>query len=84
VVIRWSKEALTKSENAYAKLSKEKYKIIKVPRIVIGNPKENRFSCGADRVIMPIETLMSNTMIITGSIIIEAFKNIEPEASIPP
>ena len=62
----------------------EKYKIIKVPSIVIGKPNENKLSCGAERVIIPIATLMSNTTSTTGNIITEAFKNIEPEAAIPP
>ena len=62
----------------------ERYKIINVPSIVIGNPKENKFSCGADRVIIPIATLISSTTSTTGNIIIAAFKNIEPEAAIPP
>ena len=68
----------------FNKISSIKYKTIKVPKIVRGNPKENRFSWGADRVMMPIETLISNTIIITGSMIIDAFKNIEPDASMPP
>ena len=62
----------------------ERYKTIKVPSIVIGKPKENKFSCGADRVIIPIATLIRSTTSTTGNIIIEAFKNIEPEAAIPP
>ena len=62
----------------------EKYKITKVPSIVIGKPKENKLSCGADRVIIPIATFISSTTSTTGNIIIEAFKNIEPEAAIPP
>ena len=62
----------------------ERYKTIKVPSIVIGKPKENKFSCGADLVIIPIATLISNTTSTTGNIIMEAFKNIEPEAAIPP
>ena len=62
----------------------ERYKTIKVPSIVIGNPKENKFNCGADRVIIPIETFISSTTSTTGNIIIEAFKNIDPEAAIPP
>ena len=62
----------------------ERYKIINVPSIVIGKPKENKFSCGADRVIIPIATLISSTTSTTGNMIIEAFKNIEPEAAIPP
>ena len=52
--------------------------------MVIGNPKENKFSCGAERVIMPIATLIRSTTITTGNIITDAFKNIEPEAAIPP
>ena len=62
----------------------ERYKIINVPSIVIGKPKENKFSCGADRVIIPIATLISSTTNTTGNIIIAAFKNIDPEAAIPP
>ena len=62
----------------------ERYKITKVPSIVIGKPKENKLSCGADRVIIPIATFISNTTSTTGNIIIEAFKNIDPEAAIPP
>ena len=62
----------------------EKYKTIKVPSIVIGKPNENKFNCGADRVIIPIATLVSNTTRTTGIIIIDAFKNMEPEAAIPP
>ena len=62
----------------------ERYKITKVPSIVIGKPKENKLSCGADRVIIPIATFISSTTSTTGNIIIEAFKNIEPEAAIPP
>ena len=52
--------------------------------MVIGKPKENKLSCGAERVIIPIATLMSSTTSTTGSIITEAFKNIEPDAAIPP
>ena len=62
----------------------KRYKTTNVPSIVIGKPKENKFSCGADRVIIPIATLISSTTSTTGNIIIEAFKNIEPEAAIPP
>ena len=61
----------------------ERYKTTNVPSIVIGKPKENKFDCGADRVIIPIATLISSTTSTTGNIIIEAFKNIEPEAAIP-
>ena len=73
-----------RSEKANPRLLMERYKTIKVPSIVIGKPKENKLSCGADRVIIPIETLISSTTSTIGSIIIEAFKNIEPEAAIPP
>ena len=62
----------------------ERYKITKVPSMVIGKPKENKLSCGADRVIIPIATFISKTTSTTGNIIIEAFKNIDPEAAIPP
>ena len=62
----------------------EKYKTIKVPSIVIGKPKENKLSCGADRVIIPIATFINNTTNTTGNMIIDAFRNMEPEAAIPP
>ena len=62
----------------------EKYKTIKVPSMVIGKPKENKFSCGAERVIIPIATLIKSTTSTNGNIITEAFRNIEPEAAIPP
>ena len=61
----------------------ERYKTTNVPSIVMGKPNENKFSCGADRVIIPIATLISSTTSTTGIIIIDAFKNIEPEAAIP-
>ena len=38
----------------------ERYKTTNVPSIVIGKPKENKFSCGADRVIIPIATTISS------------------------
>ena len=52
--------------------------------MVIGKPKENKLSCGAERVIIPIATLINSTTSTTGNIITEAFKNIEPDAAIPP
>ena len=52
--------------------------------MVIGKPKENKLSWGADRVIIPIATLINNTTNTTGNIIIDAFRNIDPEAAIPP
>ena len=52
--------------------------------MVIGKPKENKFSCGAERVIIPIATLINSTTSTNGNIITEAFRNIEPEAAIPP
>ena len=66
------------------KLLIEKYKTIKVPSMVIGKPNENRFSCGADLVIIPIATFINNTTNTTGNIIIDAFTNMEPEAAMPP
>ena len=52
--------------------------------MVIGKLKENRLSCGADRVIIPIATFINSTTNTTGNIIIDALRNIEPEAAIPP
>ena len=57
---------------------------MKVPSMVIGKPKENKFSCGAERVIIPIATFISSTTNTTGNIIIDALRNMEPEAAIPP
>ena len=57
---------------------------MKVPKIEIGKPKEKRFSWGADLVIIPIDTFISNTTSTSGNIIIDAMRNIEPEAAIPP
>ena len=57
---------------------------MKVPSIVIGKPKENKLSCGADRVIIPIATFIKSTTNTTGNMIIDALRNMEPEAAIPP
>ena len=57
---------------------------MKVPSIVIGKPKENKLSCGADRVIIPIDTFIKSTTNTTGNMIIDALRNMEPEAAIPP
>ena len=51
---------------------------------MIGKPKENKLSCGADLVIIPIATFINNTTNTTGNMIIDALRNIEPEAAIPP
>ena len=51
---------------------------------MIGKPKENKLSCGADRVIIPIATFIKSTTNTTGNMIIDALRNMEPEAAIPP
>ena len=61
----------------------EKYKKIKVPSKVIGNPNEKRFKVGADLVITPMDKLTISKRTETGSIIIVAAKNIDPAAPIP-
>ena len=72
-----------KSEKARAIVPVEKYRIIKALNMVTGKTKEKRFSCGAERVIMPAETLIMSIIPTTGSIIKEAAINIEPAAFIP-
>jgi len=42
-------------------------------KIVIGKPNENRFSCGADRVIMPTARLIKNNTPTIGNIMSAAF-----------
>ena len=48
----------------------------------IGKPNENKFSCGAERVIMPIDAFTINNTNATGIMIMLAAKNIAPAASI--
>ena len=72
-----------KSENARAIVPVEKYKMIKNPKIVTGKTKENKLSCGADRVIIPAEIFIIKIMPTTGSMISEAAINIDPAALIP-
>ena len=75
--------ASTRSDIANPIDDAEKYKKIKVPSKVIGKPKENRFSVGADLVITPIETFTISKRTETGNIIIVAARNIDPAAPIP-
>ena len=75
--------ASTRSDIANPIEDAEKYKKIKVPSKVIGNPKEKRFKVGADLVIIPIETFTISKRTETGSMIIVAAKNIDPAAPIP-
>ena len=51
-----------------------------IPISVIGKPIENKFKDGAERVIIPMLTLVNNKIIANGNIIIEAAKNIVPAA----
>ena len=75
--------ASTRSDIANPIDDAEKYKKIKVPSRVIGNPKEKRFRVGADLVITPIETFTISNRTETGNMIIVAAKNIDPAAVIP-
>tara|TARA_B100000674_G_scaffold224612_1_gene184526 strand:- start:7 stop:342 length:336 start_codon:yes stop_codon:yes gene_type:complete len=75
--------ASTRSDIANPIDDAEKYKKIKVPSKVIGNPKEKRFRVGADLVITPIETFTISKRTETGNMIIVAAKNIDPAAPIP-
>ena len=75
--------ASTRSDMANPIEDAEKYKKIKVPSKVIGNPKEKRFRVGADLVITPIETFTISKRTETGNIIMVAAKNIDPAAPIP-
>jgi hypothetical protein len=56
---------------------------MKTVSIVTGNAKENRFSCGADRVIIPLITFTNNKIIAIGNIIIAADRNMALAAEIP-
>jgi len=50
-----------------------------VHKIVIGNPKENKFNCGAERVIMPTTRLISSRYPTIGIIMRTAVSNIFSE-----
>ena len=75
-----SKLAFVKSLIEFASDVVEKYKTKNIPISVIGKPIENKFKDGAERVIIPMLTLVNNKIIANGSIIIEAAKNIVPAA----
>ena len=51
--------------------------------IVIGKAKEKRLSVGAERVITPIETLISKRTTAKGNIITAPILNIEPAEFMP-
>ena len=72
-----------KSEKARAIVPVEKYKITNALNMVTGKTKEKRFNCGAERVMMPAETLIMSIIPTTGSIIKEAAINIDPAAFMP-
>ena len=55
--------------------STEKYKAKNVARIVSGNPKENKFNCGADFVMKPMPKLIKNKMLTMGSTMVTAEVN---------
>ena len=61
----------------------QRYNKKKADIIVIGNPKENKLSDGADLVTTPITTLSNVIPTTTGSIISAPNLNIRPPASIP-
>ena len=52
--------------------------------MLIGKPNENRFNCGADRVITPMTRLIASKKAVIGSMIMVAARNIDPAAAIPP
>tara|TARA_Y200000002_G_scaffold244190_1_gene202022 strand:+ start:404 stop:589 length:186 start_codon:yes stop_codon:yes gene_type:complete len=58
--------------NELARELVEKYKTKNIPISVIGKPIEKRFKDGAERVIMPILTLINNKITENGNMIIEA------------
>ena len=72
-----------RSDMAKPSVFEEKYNTINTTKSVIGKPKENRFSVGAERVIIPMATFTKRRTVITGNIIIDAAKNIEPAEFIP-
>tara|TARA_B100001057_G_scaffold320262_1_gene320535 strand:- start:2 stop:187 length:186 start_codon:yes stop_codon:yes gene_type:complete len=58
--------------NEFARELAEKYKTKNILISVIGKPIEKRFKEGAERVIIPILTLINNKITENGSMIIEA------------
>ena len=58
-----------KSEKAFEIGTTPKYKKIKTLIKAIGKPNENRFSDGADLVIIPIEHCINNNPPTTGKLI---------------
>ena len=73
----------TKSEKALAIVPKAKYRKINTPIRVIGKINENKFSVGADLVIIPPAKLINNIPPTTGNIIKLPRYSILPNAKIP-
>ena len=67
-----SRLAFVRSLIEFANDVVEKYKTKKTPISVIEKPIENKFKDGAERVIIPILTLVNNKTTENGSIMIEA------------
>ena len=65
-------------EDCYKKVKSNCFKFI-----FSQETKENKFNCGAERVITPADTFIISIMPTTGSIISDAAINIDPAAFIP-
>jgi hypothetical protein len=72
ISLRLSRLASVRSLIEFANDVVEKYKTKKTPIRVIEKPIENKFKDGAERVIIPILTLVNNKTTENGSIMIEA------------
>tara|TARA_B100001248_G_scaffold150919_1_gene113365 strand:+ start:131 stop:385 length:255 start_codon:yes stop_codon:yes gene_type:complete len=72
ISLRLSRLAFARSLIEFANDVVEKYKTKKTPIRVIEKPIENKFKDGAERVIIPILTLVNNKTTENGSIMIEA------------
>ena len=72
ISLRLSRLAFVRSLIEFANDVVEKYKTKKTPISVIEKPIENKFKDGAERVIIPILTLVNNKTTENGSIMIEA------------
>ena len=70
-------------ENPVPKDVTDRKTIKKTDIIVIGNANEKRLSVGAERVITPIETLISRRTTANGNMITAPILNIEPAEFIP-
>ena len=74
--------ALIKLDEASPSAPAERNRIKNAASIEIGKPNENKFSCGAERVITPIDALTIISTTTTGIMISVAAKNIAPMAAV--